>query len=390
MPQLVFDPDGELDICSLSRRKPLRGGGLLPETRCEYIRLIKLLTSRDPSLNYTELRDAILAIMREDVLAYIHTLPESDRAPLLAAIDQFYSTLDTADNPFTCINVIGVQIGILFTDYIVHYEEGYNIKNNSTYPEFEIYETSIKTDAWKTYSGMKEILGNNTEESYNVLVENTIPENASSSSRPIYILFIGFVTLGELMESFLNNIVYCSLNYKREYIDGGIATPIVAIHHDIGHYLTYFNKCKQSSSYLTTIKQFHSYALTKYDRPTLYAIHFVLFFFLHEEYCRHFNLENNSQSHHSKEFIYTPLKQYIFVFNDLTWLGLCIPKAYRIVQKDGRLNDEKIDEYLHHVSELYATCYKEFLASRTAGGRRKRQTRKKRIGHKKSRRSSRH
>ena len=393
MPQIVFDPDGDLDTCALPKRRNQRGGGMSPELRCEYVRLMKLITSRDPSLIYTKLRDSILAIMREDVTVYIQTLPEADQSALLADIDQFYSTMEKSDNPFTSINTIGVQISLLFTNYIVHHTKGYNIEENSTYPEFKLYLSSM-TEDWKTYSTMKQILENSSidpdsDSDYSALVKNNNPEN-TSSPKPIYIVFIGFLSIRELMESFLNDIAYCALNYKTEYIDDGLAIPIIALSHDIGHYDTYTEGCDQSSSYLRELKKFASFANERYDKSILYGIYLILFIFTHENYCKDFETEKNDTKHYSKEFIYKGLFDSMSAFRLLNWFGLAIPKAYRIIQKPGELQEEKIDEYLRKISELYALRYAEFKKSQaSSGGRRKRMTRKKRVGRKqkKSRRS---
>ena len=118
MPEIVFDPPRvsykKYLKHGLSQKKQLGGA---PVERSAYMELCKAITSRDPSLDYTDLRDKILGIMQENVIAYIKTLPRDEQPPLLADIETFYTGFDKTDNHFNCINIIALQTCILFTKY---------------------------------------------------------------------------------------------------------------------------------------------------------------------------------------------------------------------------------------------------------------------------------
>lgn len=396
MPHIVFDPDGELDIiCTISKRKSLKGGGLSHEKRCEYMRLIKLITSRDTSLNYTELRDSILAIMREDVMSHIRTLSEAEQPALLANIDHFYSTMDTLDNPFTCINIIALQTTILFTKYLENSEnpEDYHFSSYNDYVYF------TRDESWNTYSKMKELIKETDSKEYEFLVSDLNPVNGIPESTPLFLAFIGFLTLGELIESILKNVFFCGLSYELHYTDGPLANPMTILWHDKFHYDQY-EECYNFPTILNEFKKFQSFIVTTQDKPTQYAIHLALFCILHEEpYCFRFSKKGNSLDtkffrYSNSPFLYKQLETNLENLCSLENQGLAIPKAYRIVEEGSttQLNEDKIKEYLHIVSELYVKCYKEYEATKAAatGGRRKQQTRKKHVSRKqkKSRRSN--
>ncbi|NBP58524.1 hypothetical protein EBU71_18705, partial [bacterium] len=387
MPQLVFDPDGKFGSCTLPRSKIQVGGTLTGAKRCEYVRYCTLLTSRDPTLNYTELRDAILAIMKEDVIAHIQTLPEADQPTLLADIEQVYSTIDKSDTPFNCINIIALQTTIVFTKYLENSEnpEEYHF---SSYPDY-VYFT--RDDSWKIYAQMKELVKETPSKEYEFLVSDINPVNRIAESRPIFLAFVGFLTLGELMESILKNVFFCGLSYELHHTDGPLANPMTILWHDKFHFDN-FTECYKYPTILNEFKQFQAFVVATQDKSTQYAIHLVLFCILHEEpYCYRFSEGENSLNTSffkdmSEEFTYNELEQNIYNFVSTENQGLAIPKAYRELKEGSTsdLNEDKIKEYLHIVSKLYVKSYKEYEATKAAatGGRRKRLTRKKRISRK--------
>lgn len=379
MPFLVFDPEGEFDTCAMPESKFLSGGGLTPEKRCEYLGLCSQMTSRDPSLNYTELRDQILAIMRADVVSHIETLPEGDRPALLASIEQFYSTIDSSDNPLTCINVIALQTTILFTIYL----EDPADKNKYHFTSYTAYVYYTQDDSWKTYSGMKELISSEETKEFEFLLSNSDPSKGIPPSETIFLAFLGFLTLRELMETILNNVFFCGLTYELHYVDGPFGNPMVSLWHDKFHYEN-FEGCFEYPTLLKEFRDFQKFVVRTQEKSAQYAVNFVLFCLLHEEpYCNRFEELGNSLNSPFFKDITTEhiLEQLDLNLENLLSLenqGKAIPKAYRELKKGStsELKEKKVKHYLELASQLYVNCYKEYERSKnTTGG--KRFTRKK-------------
>lgn len=421
MPKIVFDPDGELDTCPIPKRNRFSGGGLTGEKRCEYVHLCKLMTSRDISLKYDEIRDAILAIMKEDVIAHIQTLPEDVRPALLADIEQFYGTIDFTDNPLTIINIIGLQTALLFTKYLDPKNNASQEPYNPDLSSLEFYTTITGDDTWKTYSEIKPQIKDFCE-----ILSNDDPRTGISTDKPIFMIFLGFTTLGELMESYFNTVFYYGLAYERDYVDNGFYNPLEVIEHDYGHYLGY-RICLKNPLTINTLKEFHKYVSSTKEKSILYAINFALFILLHEDACYSFTniiyklfedeikvkflntmstiylhnhelrrknerkyieqkvQEMNSEllNHINKDTLKNIIRHRRYEICQLTFLGMAVPKAYRVINEVTKeLEEEKVLEYIDLVVSLYDDCYKEFMATKMGGGRRKRLTRKRRVNRK--------
>jgi hypothetical protein len=393
MPKLVFDPEGEFDTCSLQKRNTLYGGGggLTGAKRCEYVVLCKQMTSRDPALDYSAIRDRILAMMKENVLEHIQTLPEADRASLVADIESFFSTIDKEDNPLTAINVVGFQISILFTNYI----QSHTPNSNKIYggDAEQIYTNIIQTEDWKQYSNAKEGIERYTEGGYCELTTNENPNVGIAQSTAIRMVFLGFLTLGELMESYINNVFYFGIVYTREVVDSLLYNPLGVLEHDYGHYLVLIVDCREHTLSFSKMKELYTYSMTTKEKTVHYPINFIYFLLLHENPCAiftklSFNLKNKPNNKVlmaiNKDSISKYIKQkFIKELSDIQTFGLAIPKAYRIPKENNpkKLEQQKILEYIDLASTIFVECYKEFVASQQ-GGKRKRKTQKWRINRK--------
>jgi hypothetical protein len=376
MPKIVFDPDGESEG-TYNFGSKVKGGGI---DRYRYVELCKQMARRDSSIDYPEIKDEILDYMYKDVTSYIDTLPEKDKNSILDDIDAFFNNADSnspnqIDN-ITIINIIGIQISLLFTLY---YDPNLKYVYSSSYI---IDDFELKTNEWKDSNTLKNMLESNDE--FNYLL--------NEKGGKIFMVFIGFLSLGELIESYLNNIFYVGLSYKIDYIDGALNSPISFLGHDIFHYQM-FEDCYNYPIILQTFKEFHKYimnsAISNSKINVRYAINFVLFFIFHEEpYCVEDTIkfiDNNVSTQLIYDHLITNIENLISVNNQ----GLAIPKAYRKFVKNSKteLEEEPIQEYLQLVSEVYVQYYKQFLETQTGGGKKykkRRQTHKKRSVHKKT------
>jgi len=398
MPLIVFDPDYNNNRCSNIPK--FKGGGLSGAKRCEYMDLCNQITSRDTTLDYVSIRDRILEIMREDVIQYIHTLPDEDQPSLLNDIDSFYSSFDQSDTPFNCINIIGLQTAILFTNYIIS-------KGESPKPitiMYKIYnDFKDKIVNSELYNNPNNIFKRTRHKyfeyyRYKNYISDNDPTKGIPDTTPILMIFIGGLSIQELMKSYFNNVFFLWLSYKKEYIDDttddGDTYPVDIIHHDGGHYKN-FLKCYRYPIMFSEIKNFYNYASSIQDKSIRYAIMLTFFIILHENICNSFSmivsnnktgntLNNKFFNNINEEFIYKELEDYLFSFKTVRSIGTAIPKQYRefVEGSEIYLNEDKIKEYLHKVSKIYVKYYREYLTTKNAqlGGKktRKRSTRKRR------------
>lgn len=377
MPKILFDPDNEFELCKVG--KPIRGGALTGANRCEYVELCKQITSRDHTLDYKSIGNRILEIMRNDVIEYINTLPEEDRPYLLEDINTFYSTIDKSDKSIiSTINTIGLQIAILFTTYL----EDPDDQEKYHFFSYDFYTQIMVNEEWKNNTKLKKMLMKKSEFSF---LLNRDRYSNTGVKPPIFLAFIGFLSLRELMESYFNNVFYCGLSYTIEYVDGSFANPMTILWHDKFHFDEYSSiyNCAIYPTYINYLQKFYTYAMNNLSKPEQYAINFELFLDMHETQQTIHNLckkgINNLKEYLSdKSNIYNSLINNMDDLANLQNIGKAIPKEYRVLLKNSNneLDKSKIQEYLNYVAETIEKCFKAFESQ--TGGRRNRKTKKRR------------
>jgi hypothetical protein len=405
MPQILFDPPQE------GGRRQQVGGLLEGEKRSEYVELCKQMTSRNPGLDYHAIHDRILEILEEDVREYIDTLPTHDRDALLKDFVIILSGIPKRNDdtePLTTINIVSLQISLLFTryEYTKNKQEEYFFNSYYTYEillgneQLDIYNRKSETyeyvemekGDWKDYSYIKKILSNFNNRTDVDLYHLENPD----APKYIFMMFLGFLKLDEIIESYLNNVFYLGLSYKTEWVDGSLTYPLAYLTHDIAHYERYTLECQDFPKIISKFKEFREY-LKKHDKKIRYSIDFALFIFLHEHiYCGAFredNIENELQNKASIESINNLLKENTMdELTDLNNLGMAIPPSYRVLEEgsETKLNEEKVKEYLLLVAERYVAAWNEFrVASNAASGGRRKARRTKRQRRKRATRKAR-
>lgn len=376
MPLIEFDPDGELDLeCSI--RGGYRGGGLKGAKRCEYFNLCKQLMSGDSTVDYKRVRDSILEFMKEDVVEYVNTLPEEDREYLFHVLNIIFSNSNIAStNYIQTINIIGIQITILFTQYEIKKKE-IHIKSRI----FDLFHSSKNQYEQRKYEIIY-LLKNNKWMNYNYLLDYYLNKKQSYYSLVLlsnnFLLITTFLTLDEIIDSFLNGISYVTIVYKSTLIDGYKYFPYESIYHDMNHFIEYLKKCNKFKLKLNTIQNFRNFVKNTKDRETLYSINLIIFLLIHEGVeCRFFSKNNttlNTNYVNIFSYLYGDLPRLI----NLDDLGKSIPKAYRVL-KEGQektLDEAKVKNYLSVATNNWRTCYKEFSdveseAEAVEGGRRR-------------------
>jgi hypothetical protein len=329
----------------------MKGGRLQGDKRKEYMKLCNQMTSRDVSLDYVSIRDSILKIIHNDVIDYIHTLPDSDQNDLLDDINGFFENADTTDmNYIATINIISFQIAVLLTKY--HMTRSFNGDNSIIGIDDFIVDNS-----WKKYDKMKKLIEDVNDGEYASLLTPFEPKK----NKPIYLACYTFLTAQEMVETYLDGIFYCVLPYEASYIDGEYLLPTSALSHDIIHSENYFN-CIEYPEILSNLKKFIDFTKNK-EKPIQYSIFVVLFFFIHEKACMtHIDTTNFKSK--------TAIKNIIDLDDELQSLqhfGLIIPKKYRVLEKNSKtqLTIESVHKYMDIVISDWISTYKEFTKNST-------------------------
>ncbi len=366
MPKIVFNPD-------------FSGGALKGDERARYMELCKQMTSRDPRLDYTMIRDEILKIIHKDVLEHIETLPKEHRPELLKDINTIMNNFDKTDmNQIATINIICAQLSTLFTLY-TRDKTGLTPEEKADIFNTLDFDMLIKGN-WKNYTDMKKLLAES--KIFAKLVTHYNPSKGIPFETDIFLGFISIITISELIESYLNNIYYCGTSYTIDWIDGGRFYPLGFYDHDIFHY-EMSESCRETPGLYPKLKEFRDFVYSNKDRPIQYSIDFVLFLFIHEEsYCRNDDMIYINTP--TEENVYDRLTDDIHSLVDLHSHGLGIPKKYRVLEEGDEymLTQESVEVYLHLIAKRYVECWNEYsatlgAAAREGGGRRKRTRRVK-------------
>jgi len=392
MPKIIFDPPTNVNWDKYIQGKNIRnnallGGALVGDTRSRYMKLCKAITSRDPSLDYTDLRNQILEIMKRDVIEHIHTLPGEDQPSLLVDIETFYTGMDASDNHFNCINIIALQTCILFTKYHhdkqdpeINLSEEFHFQSQeetgqttyANYNDFIKGRDSERTNNiynWKIYADLKSQVSSISGD-FRFIISSPDP------SQPIFMAFIGFLNLRDIMESLLDNVVFCDLSYETDYVDGQIVSPMSALLHDgVSHYRQ-FAECFNYPTIIKEFRDFQKYVSTTQDKAIQYAINFVIFFLLHESpYCDRTEMRGNSLNTPyfnkiTEPFLFRQLSWYnMYALKNINNQGRAIPKEFRVfdpANSNSQLNEDKVKEYLHKVSAIYVLIYKKRQMAKAA------------------------
>jgi hypothetical protein len=344
--------------------------------RAEYVELCKQMTSRNPDLDYRAISDRILEILEEDVCRYIDTLPSEDKGILLKDFDVIISTIPKGGddtNPLSIINMVSIQISILFTRYEITYKakKRFNRFGLFSQGDSDLYNYIIQNDDWKYHSHFKKILRNYRYgfrfRLYD-LVEETDRYPTFQGKNPIFMVFLGFLKLDEIVESYLNNVYFLGLSYKIEIVDGRLMYPIEYLLHDGDHYISYLEGCitKYEDTMIIKLKEYYEYVKgnSDYDKKVQYSIDFALFMLLHEDVCGSDKKtdKNLFRSHNIYHLILEAFERRFPELCKLHNLGKAIPVAYREVVEynNTQLNEEKVMEYLDLVMESFLITWNNF------------------------------
>jgi hypothetical protein len=372
-----------------SDSKTQKGGKLTKAQRSEYVVLCNQLVSRDPSLAYIEITARLMYFLRNDAFEKIEKLKtanlidEIKKGQMISDLTYIFSKTDMTDENFIGrLNIVSLQCVILFTENCIgplakKFEVGLN---NS----FQYYNV-LKSGDWKNYQVMKSTLTKKNSGSFFQLYSYSKEKpytTSTPSNRLIFLItIIDYLSVDEIITSFLDNVVICGISSNFIYADGRYLTPFEFVEHDITHggnyYYTCFERSGLSKSDLVSFYQFCKNTIS--DKSKLYSIKFMVFLLIHESFCDFFPTEHSPiklKANVLSSILHTAILRMDRYLNNND-LGLSIPKDYRD-------SEEKIKQYLDLSTEVYlreldnwGTERKSTTTSISSGGKKTKTIQKK-------------
>lgn len=368
-----------------------RGGKLTKEQRSEYVALCNQLVSRNPELDYPTITTRLMGFLHTDVVKKIEKL-ETDgliditkKEKMISDLAYIFSTTDTADENFIGrLNIVSLQCVILFTENCIDpratkFEDGQN--------ESFRYYTTLKSGDWKNYRVIKSNLIEKNSERFLALYSYSKGKPYTTSTphdQLIYLItIIDYLSIDEVISSFLDNFIMCGISPSFIYADGRYLTPFEFCMHDITHGRNYkglcFTRSALSKSDLLSFYQFCKNTIS--NKNELYSVKFMVFLLIHESYCDFFPAKHLPII--SKARVLSSITDTGFLhigrFFEENDLGLSIPEKYR-----G--SEEKIRQYLDLSTEVYLRELTNWSRERqpttsiSSGGKRTKRRRKKSNG----------
>jgi hypothetical protein len=343
-PRIIFNPDGEQ-----------LGGVLTAEERVSYYNLCNQLIDKTEGVNYNEITNIILQYLKREVLKEISELSylEPQKEKMRADIEYIFSKIDESDtNYIGKINIVSLQCIMMFTENCIDPAVKFTVNLNNNYDTY----LKLRKGDWKDYKNLRENLIMPIEGPHAIFQKyesfSYLYVREEGKKLIYFITILTFFTITEIIESLLNNKIFCGLTSNYTYADGRYLTPFEFLEHDITHGINYvdicFDRLAQSQE---NIKSFYNYCKTKaIPQEEIYSIKFIIFLLIHETLCEVFP--------HTKDELYTFNDDFIFEkltttsicnmsrFTNSNDLGLSIPKKYRE-------NEKTITAYFYKSAYVY-------------------------------------
>lgn len=362
--KIVFNPDGNH-----------QGGSLDKEQRATYLKLCKQLTSREPDLDYPKITAEILAFTKKEALAMIPVeYSEAKKIMIGSSIESFFAGVPEDTNYIGKVNLICLQCILLFTEHCMDpAAKTFPVNLNDTF-EFYSYLKSIN---WRSYIHLRAFI---VEKNWqNRQVKNLYLTTSEPSNGIIYLVTIlDYLTISEIIETCLDNIILCGMISKFEYADGNFFSPYQFLEHDITHGNNFQGYCfVRLSNSQEDIKSFYKYCVNGHlSSKEEYGLKLMIFFLIHESHCDFFPSTENKDL--TIEFIINSLTTTRLInmerFVNPNDLGKAFPKA--IQDKPAEEKPAEIMKYLTECAVLYQREFHSWrMAEKKYGGKRKNQKR---------------
>ena len=104
------------------------------------------------------------------------------------------------------------------------------------------------------------------------------------------VTILDYLSITEIIETYLDNVILCGMTSKFEFADGRLLSPYEFLEHDITHGYNYLGLCFQRiQNSREDIQSFYKYCVNGHlSRINEYHVKLIIFFLIHESWCDFF------------------------------------------------------------------------------------------------------
>lgn len=255
---------------------------------------------------------------------------QKDKAMIFDSCDEWILENMKDENCLMTVNVVSLQIIILFTYASLGYKE-------PTRKDWLFVDANDNVRFYTlTHSHQPDYNWRNFEDVYNNA--NTIRD----SSRPTVLsdfFSIGIITvldnlsIDTIIEQYLNGWYTCQIVYKKTFTDSKSRLPFEYFYHDLVHYSYFKSDLHNNSKYSSTLKTFYDF-INKFacNQKQKYSVKVIFFIVIHEATGKWFEDELfKGNLVYKTHQLYTTSNGYLWLdrFDREDDLLLLIPEKYR-------------------------------------------------------------
>lgn len=251
-----------------------------------------------------------------------------DKAMIFDSCDKWISENMAVDNCLMTVNVVSLQIAILFTYASLGYTTNKIIWNvvDKKYIQslFYNFTTSKESDYdWRKF-----------EHLYNKYVTNNLL--ISNFLTNVIITVVDYLSIDKIIEQYLHGWYTSQIMYTKIDSDSIEMLPFEYICHDLIHYNN-FNLClhekkrsKRNKKIYTVgeMKNFYDF-MNKFESKQKYSVKVIFFLSIHEAKCNYFQDDVFKENLANKEHPFYEGNLWIERFDSENDLLLLIPEKYR-------------------------------------------------------------
>ena len=283
---------------------------------------------------------------------------QEDKAMIFDSCDKWISENIKDENCLMTVNVVSLQIAILFTYASLGYK----------HPTINDWDTEYKEDKKNVNTLFNQIVYRGDDYDWKRFEDayKYLNENPSSIIRQYFnngiITVIDFLSVDTIIEQYLDGWNTCQIVYKKTFADRTELLPFEYIWHDLAHYSSFLHFFEERHSQDPTnytiekLKEFYDFINTITSVKQRYSVKVIFFILIHESTSKYFDKRLlTGNLHYSRHKLYEDTLVWLERFDREDDLLLLIPEKYR----PPKYPDKRIS-YLNTALANYLYVLEEF------------------------------